>query len=240
MSEAVVITMAAATLAGLAGSGHCVAMCGGIAGALGARAGRKTTGVRNVYGALLYQVGRLGGYCAAGTLCGLLGSATRFLQHGSTLLIALRVGSGILMLLVAARVALRWNLLRHLERLGASVWSLLRPLALRQASTSSDSSALALGFLWGWLPCGLVYSMLLFAAMSQSALEGGAILFAYGAGTLPSMLAATVFAGQLQHTLNRPAWRLISAFLLVAFGLWTILAAILPGDLVDALCAPLR
>jgi uncharacterized protein len=239
MSEAVVITTAAATLAGLAGSGHCIAMCGGVAGALGARAGRGTTGLKSIYGALLYQVGRLGGYCAAGTLCGLLGSATRFLQHGSTLLIALRVASGLLIMLVAARVALRWNLLRHLEHLGARVWALLRPLAIRQASMSNQSSALALGFLWGWLPCGLVYSMLLFAAMSQSALQGGTILFAYGAGTLPSMFAATMFAGQLQRTLSRPAWRLISALLLVAFGLWTIVAAIIPGDLADAFCAAL-
>jgi sulfite exporter TauE/SafE len=211
-------------------------MCGGMAGALGMRTGRAETGLQRLYGTSLYHVGRLGGYSLAGALCGLLGSSTRLLQHSSVLLPVLRTASGVLILLVAARVAFHWNMLGKLERLGARFWSLLRPLALRQASASNGYNRLALGFLWGWLPCGLVYSMLLLAAMSQSALLGGSILFAYGAGTLPSMLAASVFAGQLQHVLNRRAWRLGTAMLLLGFGVWTIMAANAPRGLSAAFC----
>jgi sulfite exporter TauE/SafE len=225
VTNALLISATAATLAGLAGSGHCLAMCGGMAGALGMRAGQSTSGTRRLYNAFLYHVGRLSGYASAGALCGLLGSSTRLLAQDSGWIGTLRIASGVLMLSIAARVALRWNLLSGLERLGARFWMLLRPLAARQAARSSITSSLVLGFLWGWLPCGLVYSMLLFAAMSQSAALGAAILFAYGVGTLPSMFGASLFAGELQHVLHRPSWRFGAAVVLTIFGLWTIVTA---------------
>jgi hypothetical protein len=237
VTDTVVITAAAATLAGLAGSGHCLAMCGGMAGALGMRAGQSAkNAAQRIYNASLYHVGRLGGYALAGGLCGLIGSSTQWLQHGSQWMSVLRVAGGILILLVAARIALRWNLLGGLERLGARFWILLRPLAARQVTASGPLSSLTLGLLWGWLPCGLVYSMLLFAAMSQSATAGAAILFAYGVGTLPAMLGASLFAGQMQRVLNQPTWRVGTALLLVAFGLWTIVAATMPARLEAFYC----
>jgi uncharacterized protein len=224
VTNALVISATAATLAGLAGSGHCLAMCGGMAGALGMRAGQSTSGNRRFYNAFLYHVGRLGGYALAGALCGLLGSGARLLAQGSGWIGALRIASGVLMLMIAARVALRWNLLSGLERLGARVWMLARPLAMRQAARSSVGSSLTLGFLWGWLPCGLVYC-------------GAAILFAYGVGTLPSMFSASLFAGQLQHVLHRPSWRLGTAMLLTIFGLWTIVTASASSQWVMLFCA---
>ncbi|MFL6575956.1 MAG: sulfite exporter TauE/SafE family protein [Povalibacter sp.] len=237
MTDVAVISTAAATLAGLAGSGHCLAMCGGMAGALGLRATQSAVGARRIYNASLYHVGRLSGYSLAGAMAGLIGSSTQLFRHELGLVAALRIASGILMFLVAARIACRVNLLGALERLGSRFWIFLRPLAIRQASNANPQSSLLLGFLWGWLPCGLVYSMLLFAAMSQSALLGAAILFSYGVGTLPSMLGASVFAGQLQRAVNRPTWRMTTAALLVAFGVWTVIAAVLPSNhFVQAFC----
>ena len=205
-------------------------MCGGMAGAVGVRAGRHVDRARRAYDASLYHVGRLGGYTLAGAVTGLIGSGTHLLQHGSVLMKAMRATSGILIVLVALRIASRWNLLGGLERLGARFWRLLQPLAMKQASQSSPTSALALGFLWGWLPCGLVYSMLLFAAMSQSALMGASILFAYGVGTLPAMWGATIFSGQLQQLFKQSAWRFATAAVLTACGVWTLLAALLPAN----------
>ena len=239
VTDAAIISATAATLAGLAGSGHCLAMCGGMAGAVGVRAGRNASRVRRIYDAGLYHVGRLGGYALAGMLTGLIGSSTHLLQHGSLLMKTMRAASGILIVLVALRIALRWDLLGGLERLGAHFWRWLRPLAMKQASQSTPASALALGFLWGWLPCGLVYSMLLFAAMSQSALLGANILFAYGVGTLPAMLGATIFSGQLQQLFRRPAWRLGTAVVLASCGVWTVTAALLPANQL-AFCFSMR
>lgn len=224
MTNAVVISATAATLAGLAGSAHCLAMCGGMAGALGMRA-RNASGETQLLHVVLYHAGRLTGYSAAGFVCGLAGSALVVLNRGSALVGALRIASGVLMLLIAARIALRWNALGPLERLGAQFWRWLRPLAIKQASSVGARGSLLLGLLWGWLPCALVYSMLLFATLSRSAWVGAAILFAYGIGTLPSMLGATLLGGQLQRLVNRSTWRMATGALLAAFGVWTIVAA---------------
>ncbi len=235
MNDALVMAAAAATLAGFAGSGHCLAMCGGMAGALGMRAGQSVGTAHRIYNASLYHVGRLSGYALAGAMAGAFGASTQWLLHSASIIEAARILSGVLMLLVAARLALRWNLLGSIERLGARFWNLLRPIAIRQASTPSPAGSLLLGVLWGWLPCGLVYSMLLLAAMSQHAASGAAILFAYGVGTLPSMLGASLFAGGLQRLTARPAFRAMSSLLLCAFGLWTIGAAA-SHDLAAMLC----
>lgn len=225
MNHIAVISIASATLAGLAGSVHCLAMCGGMAGALGLRAGGGASAMSRAQAASLYHVGRLGGYALAGAVCGGLGAGVQWLDRSSAIVHVLRIASGVLMVLIAARVALHWNALAVLERAGARFWTLLRPLAVRQATDGDARAALTLGLLWGWLPCGLVYSMLLFAAMSGSALTGAAILFAYGVGTLPSMLGATMFAGQIQSWLHRPAWRVASSALLGVFGIWTVIGA---------------
>jgi sulfite exporter TauE/SafE len=226
MNPIAVISVASATLAGLAGSVHCLAMCGGMAGALGLRAGRGgANAMSRVQAASLYHVGRLSGYALAGALCGGLGAGAQWLDRSSAVVDVLRIASGVLMLLIAARIALRWNALSSLERAGARFWTHLRPLAIRQATDGGARGALTLGLLWGWLPCGLVYSMLLFAAMSGNAVTGAAILFAYGVGTLPSMLGATLFAGQVQSWLQRPAWRMGTGVVLGLFGIWTVIAA---------------
>lgn len=235
MNDVASISLVAALLAGLAGSGHCFAMCGGMAGALGMRAAKAETGSARMVHTLLYQTGRLSGYAMAGALCGWLGSSLQLVSTGTPLFAALRIGSGILILLVAVRLALRWNLLGWLERLGARLWTVIRPVAARSAGRVTKLDSLTLGLLWGWLPCGLVYSMLLFAALSHEALAGAAIMIAYGLGTMPSMLGTSLFAGQLQSVLTRPLARTASAVLLSGFGLWMIVAAALPNHSIAGL-----
>lgn len=221
------ISLTAAFIAGIAGSMHCFAMCGGMAGALGLRA---RTQARHARGALLqaflYQSGRIGGYTLAGLLIGALGAAALQLVNLAQLAVLLRVASGIFIALVGARLLLRWNPLAWLERWGARFWQALRPLTQAAAQKADMRHALALGFLWGWLPCGLVYSMLLFAGMSGSATTGGSIMLAFGLGTLPSMLTSSLLAAQLQRFMSQRWPKIVSGVLLMAFGAWLTLAAI--------------
>jgi sulfite exporter TauE/SafE len=225
---ATTITLTAALLAGLAGSAHCFAMCGGLAGALGMRARTSGSHSAAVQNALLYQVGRIGGYMIAGALCGAFGAGLRAALDLARVGVALRVLSGVLILAVAARILFGWNLLSGVESLGARFWNRLRPLAQRSAHGGGHLSTLALGLLWGWLPCGLVYSMLLFATFSADAWHGAAIMMAFGLGTLPSMLGSSLVASQLQRWIAQPHMRMASGLALLVFGTWMILVAVQP------------
>ena len=172
--------------------------------------------------ALSYHLGRLGGYVVAGAICGLIGATLQAVLDLARIGAALRLASGVLLLLIALRILSPWNPLRWLETLGAKFWRRLQPFTLNAGKNAGRAHAIALGLLWGWLPCGLVYSMLLFAALSGDALDGSAILLAFGLGTLPSMLTSSVLASQLQRVLKHRWPRYASAGLLLMFGAWMI------------------
>lgn len=217
------LSLSAAFIAGIAGSAHCFAMCGGLAGALGMRARATAASPRSAFtNALSYHVGRLSGYAVAGAICGLIGATLQAVLDLARLGAGLRVASGVLLVLIALRTLSPWNPLRWLETIGAKFWRRLQPLTLGTGRLAGPTQGIALGFLWGWLPCGLVYSMLLFAALSGNALNGAAILLAFGLGTLPSMLTSSVLASQM-HRLVQSRWpRLASGVLLLVFGAWMI------------------
>jgi len=218
-----VISFAAAFVAGIAGSAHCFAMCGALAGAFGMRARAISPSANAAFGnALWYHAGRLSGYTVAGALCGLFGATLQNIIDPVRIGPWLRVASGLLLLLVALRILSPWNPLRRLETLGAMLWRQLQPLAGKAGSLSGSVQALALGLLWGWLPCGLVYSMLLFATLSGHAASGAGILLAFGLGTLPAMLSSSVLMSQTQRLLRGRWPRLASGALSLLFGVWMI------------------
>lgn len=221
------IALSAALVAGIAGSAHCFAMCGGLAGALSMRtraaAAQSADAMRT---AGLYQLGRLGGYASAGALFGWAGDTLQSWLNLPRLATAMRLAGGTLVVLLALRLLTGWNLLAWPERLGARLWRKLQPLMQFAASQRGASRSLLLGLLWGWLPCGLVYSMLIFAALSGEALRGAAIMLAFGAGTLPAMWTSSVFALQLNRGLQKHGARQLSGAVLMAFGLWLGWAAL--------------
>lgn len=215
------ISIGAAFVAGIAGSTHCFAMCGGMAGALGMRARAAAGGAASVFfNAAAYHVGRIGGYATIGLVVGLAGAALQNTLDVMRAGVVLRIAAGVLLVLLGLRILIRWNALASLEKLGARFWSKLQPLVHRAARSRGRGRALMLGFLWGWLPCGLVYSMLAFAAASGDALNGAMIMGAFGLGTLPSMLTSSLLASHIQRLLAQRWPRLISGALLVLFGAW--------------------
>jgi len=219
--DAGTLSLTAAFLAGLAASGHCLAMCGGIAGALALRRPGGTAGSR-VGLALAYNLSRVTSYALAGAIAGLLGRTLLKAVDVAPLSVAFRVLAGAIMLAVAARLLLGWRLLDPLEAGGARLWRRLAPWTTRQGRSGGIGGAIGLGLAWGWLPCGMTYSMLLLAATTANAATGAAVMLAFGAGTLPSMVTATVAFERFARMLSsRATLRNVAGALLLAFGLWT-------------------
>jgi sulfite exporter TauE/SafE len=219
------IGLGAAFMAGLAGSGHCVAMCGGVAGALAMRA-RMTDPTqarpsRLVLG-LAYNLARISSYSLAGALAGLLGRTLLRAVDVAPLSVALRVLAGLIMLAAGGRLLFGWRLLDPIEAAGAGLWRRVAPWTQRGAQRGGLPGAVGLGLAWGWLPCGLTYSMLLLAATTASTATGAMVMAAFGLGTLPSMLTATLAFDRATRTLAaRASLRNVAGGLLVAFGVWT-------------------
>ncbi len=211
------LALGSAFVAGVLGSTHCVAMCGGLATALGTqRYGALRTGP------LLHQLGRVTSYGAAGAMVGSLGAVAGFAFEASVWSEVLRLGTALILVLIGLNIALGPRLhgswLRAPERWGALVWRRIAPLASRLPERPA-LRAVTLGLLWGWLPCGLVYSALLVAAFAGGSLAGGATMIAFGLGTLPAMLGLSYASGRFAPPRATLA-RLLGS-VIVACGLWT-------------------
>ncbi|HEX7373458.1 MAG TPA: sulfite exporter TauE/SafE family protein [Steroidobacteraceae bacterium] len=221
MGEMAELGLWSAFLAGLAASGHCASMCGGVAGALALRRPDASPGSKLAMG-LAYNLARVASYALAGALVGLLGHLVLHSLDIGLLAVVFRVFAGLIMLAVAGRLLFGWRLLDPLEAAGAGLWRRVLPWAGRQGRTGGIGGAVGLGLAWGWLPCGMTYSMLMLAGMTGGAASGAAVMAAFGAGTLPSMVTATVAFERIAAVLGRRATlRNVAGVLLLAFGLWT-------------------
>jgi sulfite exporter TauE/SafE len=215
------LSLGAALLAGLAGSGHCIGMCGGIAGALAMR--RPQAGFSTKFGyALAYNLSRITSYALAGALAGLLGRTLLAAVDVKPMSIAFRVVAGAIMIAAAMQLVFGWRLLGPLESAGSGLWRRVAPWAGRRGQSSGIGGAIGLGLAWGWLPCGMTYSMLLLSATTASVPMGAAVMLAFGVGTLPSMVTATVAFERIARALSsRATLRNVAGALLLAFGLYT-------------------
>lgn len=217
--------LAAALAIGFLGSSHCIGMCGGISGALGlAVPGEKPQWPR----LLGYSAGRIASYALMGLIVGAVGAYLAVdLAAG---LAPLRVIAGLMLIAMALYLANWWRGLVWLERGGAVLWRGLQPLSRRLLPVNSTSQAVALGALWGWLPCGLVYSALTYALAQGSAPQAALAMFAFGLGTAPAVLATGVAATRLRTLIQKPGVRLSMASLVFVFGLWTLWGGFGHGD----------
>ena len=221
------ISLAAAFVAGIAGSVHCLAMCGGISGALGMHARRQGLAPRRAIAhALCQQFGRVASYTAVGALCGAFAGALAPLLGLNRLALAARALTGLFLVALATRVLFEWRGFGGVERLGARVWRSLAPLA-RKAPTRGFVGSLALGIIWGWMPCGLVYFMLMFAALAGNALQGAATMLLFGLGTWPAVLGGSMIGAHGWRVGAARGVNTAAGALLFVFGLLTLLAPLL-------------
>lgn len=218
----------AAFVAGIMGGVHCVGMCGGIVGALafGLPAESRERPSRLLPFLAAYNLGRIVSYCLAGLLMGGLGMLLAGLMpiyYAQRALLAL---AGVFMVLMGLYLAGWWMWLTHVERLGLGVWRRLEPVARRLLPVASPAQAFKVGMIWGWVPCGLVYTMLVNAVASGGALKGGMIMLAFGLGTLPNLLLMGWLAGAAAHLAGSGAVRAGAGVVMVAFGIVTLISAL--------------
>ncbi len=219
-------TWATAFLAGLAGSIHCVGMCGGIASALAISSGAESSW-SSLLRILLYNLGRVASYAMAGGLVAGLGTLLSQLLPYSITGPGLRVVLGLLMIAIGAQLAFKWPGLEPLTRVGASLWGRLAPFAGKLMRSSNPVAPLLLGALWGWLPCGLVYAILVAALLTGSALHGATTMFLFGLGTLPAMLLTGLMARQFATRIASHQLRRMAGVTIIIFGLWTVSGPVL-------------
>lgn len=239
-------------LVGLAGSVHCIGMCGGIVGALSisggtaparpviaiavARPASQTTSPSNVLRVLAYNGGRIASYMLAGALAGSLAGAG--MLHLASLQVAGYWLANLMLVALGLYLMDAWRGLARLEAAGNVVWRRVRPLLKPLMPIDTPFKALAVGGLWGWVPCGMVYSALLTAMMQGSALNGAAAMAAFGLGTLPTLLGMGLLGTRLRAQMQRRPVRIASGLLVLGFGLLGLLRAANGVSLgwLDALC----
>ncbi|TBU93515.1 sulfite exporter TauE/SafE family protein [Stutzerimonas kirkiae] len=209
--------MLSALVLGLLGGGHCLGMCGGLMGALTMAIPPQQRARR--FGLLLgYNIGRVLSYALAGFILGLAGWA---LANGP-LASAMRIVAGLLLIAMGLYLAGWWSGLTRVEAIGKGLWKLIQPLASRLLPVSSLPRALLLGGLWGWLPCGLVYSTLLWAASQGDAVDSALLMLCFGLGTWPVLLATGLATERLGAFLRNRGVRMAAGALVILFGLWTL------------------
>lgn len=196
--------LGAAFLMALLGGAHCAGMCGGFVTALQVA---RPPQLRADAFASAYHVGRVGGYTTAGLVAGAIGGSL-FVANILPLQIALLVLAAIVLAGIGGSLLGSAAWLRQLEPMGRSVWKALQPVAGRVLPPRSLPAAALAGFVWGWIPCGMVYAALPLALVSGSPLRGAAVMLAFGLGTVPNLLAlgwgaSTLFAGPRAQRLRR-------------------------------------
>jgi uncharacterized protein len=213
-----------AFLVGLLGGVHCLSMCGGVVGSL-------TLGLdprirRDPWLMLPYQVtynlARIAGYVTAGALFGGLGALLLQLDAFQVMQRALYALAGVVMILLGLYLGGWWRLIAVVERAGAVLWRRLEPLGRRILPVRTLPQAAALGYLWAWIPCGLVYSVLITAVATGSVVNGALVMLAFGLGTLPNLLGIGFLAGAAARVSERAWVRQVAGLLVIGFGVYAL------------------
>ncbi|WP_440055809.1 sulfite exporter TauE/SafE family protein [Pseudoalteromonas sp. T1lg65] len=214
------ISLLSALVMGLAGSGHCLVMCGGIASSLQLASNKLSA----LLVAVLYSLGRITSYAIAGAVVAAMGIS--FAKQNTLIANMLQLFSGVFMLLVGVYVMRLASTLKWLESAAKSlIWNHIVKLNQFIVPVDTRLKAYCYGMLWGWLPCGLVYSALTWTLQARSPLEGALIMLAFGLGTFPALFVAGQSALKLQKLVNHLVTRITMGNLFIWYGIYLIIIA---------------
>ena len=191
-------------------------MCGGIVAAMSLQGGERQPFRFH----LAYNLGRIASYVLAGALAGLLGSLAFLSAHLLPLQQGLYLLSQAMLILLGLYLAGLNQGVLILEQAGGGVWRRVQPFLAKVLPVRSTRQALAAGVLWGWLPCGLVYSVLISALAAGSASRGASLMLAFALGTLPNLLFMGWAADSLRGFTRHPWVRRIAGLTVVGLGVW--------------------
>ncbi len=204
-----------AFMIGLAGGVHCIGMCGSIAGAFTFAVPKDVSLTPYV---LCYNVGRISSYTIAGMITGFLGSIfSSSLVIGITVLQAFSI---VFLLLLALYISDVYKGLIVLEKAGGIIWKKIAPYGKKLIPFKSPYHTILYGVIWGWLPCGLVYSALTWSLASGNTVQGGLFMLFFGLGTLPTLIASSFGASFLLPLFQSIKTRRIIAFSIICYAIF--------------------
>lgn len=215
-----------ALLIGLLGSGHCIGMCGGIASLLSLNQkpidlNHPPSQYRQLLSVLAYNLGRISSYMLFGAMVGGITASLSQLTQLNHILILLRLVAALLMVALGLYIGRWWFGILKLEHIGKHLWRWISPAGRSLLPLKKTWHALPFGFIWGWLPCGLVYSMLTWSAVAGNAFSGALIMGAFGVGTLPAMLFIGLGAQYLTRLQASTLFRKSAAISIILYGIYT-------------------
>jgi sulfite exporter TauE/SafE len=208
---------------GLLSGVHCAGMCGGIVGTL-AQSRTRAGGAPPLALHLAYSAGRIASYALAGALAGGAGGVALSLHATTVLQTAFLLAASMMLILLGLYLAGWSGAVRGIEAAGALLWRRVEPWSRGLLPADTVPRALGLGALWGWLPCGLVYSVLVTALATGSAAHGALVMLAFGLGTLPNLLAIGVWFAQFRRAIGSVRMRVAAGLAVAAFGLYGLAA----------------
>jgi hypothetical protein len=215
-----IATLFSALMMGFIGSTHCIGMCGGIISTLSTNFSGNTQ--HNPFSIqLFYNIGRITSYGFIGLLIGMFSSSLMELlpdPHAFSMKIA-----GIFFILVGLYISQLLNSLRYLESAGQVIWRKIEPFGRKYLPATSIGHAWKLGLVWGWLPCGLVYSALALAITQLNPLHSALTMVVFGLGTLPTLLLIGHFAQNVKSILQNKMVRMVLGIILITYGVSQII-----------------
>ena len=213
--------MTIAFLIGLFSTFHCIGMCSGLVGAMTMSLEpkiRQKTSQLGLY-TFAYNVGRISSYVVAGFLIGWFGKVLRDLLMPTEGVAILRLIASVLIISMGFYIAGWFPQFSRIEKIGAPLWRYLQPLGQKLLPVKNLWQAFLFGAVWGWLPCGLVYYVLLISPAKDGA-EGSALfMLSFGLGTLLPMMAAGFLVGRLSSLRHSQKIRIVSGSILILMGL---------------------
>lgn len=204
---------------GLMSSLHCLAMCGGIVGALTVGTEITPGSKQNkIFLIATYNLGRITSYSIAGAIAGYLGTQFADIispEQGHKLL---QILSSVVLIMIGIQVMGRFTFFRWIEFARFKVWRIIQPLSRHFIPVNHLNQAMIVGLIWGWLPCALVYSVLLWTVTLGHPVYGALVMLAFGLGTLPSMFSAGIFGHQFSELIRQGKIRLLAGIIIILFG----------------------
>jgi sulfite exporter TauE/SafE len=209
-------TLLSALLMGLIGSTHCVGMCGGIISTLSTNFSGKNQ-QQSFAIQLFYNIGRITTYSLFGLLIGFFSSRLMEMlpdPHAFSMKIA-----GIFFIMLGLYISQLLNSFKYFEAVGQKLWIRIEPFGRKYLPAQNGWNAFKLGLVWGWLPCGLVYSALALSMTQLNPIHSALTMMVFGLGTLPTLLLIGHFAQNVRLILQNKKIRIGLGLILIIYGI---------------------
>lgn len=209
---------------GLFSSLHCVSMCGSIIGTLSFSLKPEIRANRSKMISFIfsYNFGRIFSYMLAGLIIGLIESVLTFPfgeEHSHR---TLQIISALIITGAGFYIAGWFPQFAYIEKTGSRFWKTIEPYGRKLIPVSNLLQAFLFGMVWGWIPCGLVYTALALAATSGDIIISTFTMLAFGLGTLPAVAGTGIVSSFITRLSRLQATKRIIGVLLVLVAILTV------------------